>query len=39
LIIISAVMYQEEIIQDLKTKYNYHNKIALISPNPKVLKI
>jgi len=35
----TKVMYQNEIIQDLKTKYNYHNKIALISPKPRVLKI
>lgn len=38
LIVISAVMYQDEIIQDLKTKYNYRNKIALISPKPHILK-
>ena len=39
LIIISAVMYQDEIIQDLKTKYNYHNKIAIISLKPHIIKI
>ncbi|MBP8718826.1 MAG: hypothetical protein KBI07_07075, partial [Candidatus Atribacteria bacterium] len=37
LIIISAVMYQDEIIRDLKTKYHYHNKIALINPSPHIL--
>jgi len=37
LIIISAVMYQNEIIRDLKTKYHYHNKIALITPFPHIL--
>jgi len=39
LIIISAVMYQDEIIRDLKIKYNYHNRIALISPKSHIFKI
>lgn len=38
-IIISAVMYQEEIMKDLKSKYNYHNKIAIISPKPHIIKL
>ncbi len=37
LIVISAVMYQKEIIKDLKSKYNYKNKIALISPKPHII--
>lgn len=39
LIVISAVMYQDEIIEELKTKYNYPNKIAIISPKPHIIKI
>jgi UDP-N-acetylmuramoylalanine-D-glutamate ligase len=37
LIIISAVMYQKEIIKDLKSKYNYKNKIALIASKPHII--
>jgi len=37
LIVISAVMYQKEIIKDLKSKYNYKNKIALIAPKPHII--
>jgi len=39
LIIISAVMYENEIINDLKNKYNYHGMIALISPRVHAFKI
>jgi len=39
LIIISAAMYQEEIIKDLRKKYKYQNKIATISPKPRLLRI
>lgn len=37
LIVISAVMYQEEIIKDLKRRYNYKNKILLIAPKPHII--
>ena len=37
LIVISAVMYQKEIIKDLRSKYNYKNKIALMAPEPHII--
>ncbi|MDD5439148.1 MAG: methyltransferase domain-containing protein [Candidatus Omnitrophica bacterium] len=37
LIIIAAVMFQEEIIKDLIGRYKYKNKIAVLSPYPHIL--
>lgn len=37
LIVISAVMYQKEIIKDLKSKYNYKNEIALVAPEQRIV--
>lgn len=37
LVVISAVMYQNEIIDDLRTRYNYRNEIAVLSPDPHIL--
>lgn len=37
LIIVSAVMYQKEIISNLKTRYHYKNKIGIIVPQPHIL--
>lgn len=37
IIIISAVMYQKEIIDDLKNKYHYQKKIVTIAPMPQII--
>lgn len=38
IIIISAVMYKKEIINDLMNKYHYRNKIAIIAPKLRFIK-
>ncbi|MBU1007078.1 MAG: class I SAM-dependent methyltransferase [Candidatus Omnitrophica bacterium] len=37
LVLISAVMYQKEIIRNLKNKYGYKNKIGVIVPEPHII--
>jgi SAM-dependent methyltransferase len=37
LILISAVMYQKEIIKDIRVKYKYKNKIGIIMPSPHII--
>ncbi len=38
IILITAVLYQDEIIKDLKDKYNYKNKIGTIAPLPRLIE-
>lgn len=38
LIIISAVMYQNEIIKDLGSRYKYKNKIGILAPYPHIIE-
>jgi len=37
LIFISAVMYQNEIINDLRNKFGYKNRIGVMQPEPHIV--